>query len=351
VPRDRKSRGSLSAAMLSCLRREDYRLTVILFNMKYLLIPALAMLLYGCESRKNSRIGSPYLEVIREAGAASGDFWVRVHAIEFLTELGDTEAASRLAEGCREFEAEPQKRIGYWRMKYRLSAPSERQVWLDRILASYLDREGPDRIHAAETLAKLAYPLRKADSSLTAQDLRSGGPIAAFVKWGMALPADPASGVDFDMLLAAVEDTASLERRIAAYAITFLDPLPEGYRMRLFAAAEAENENSEALPYLLHAAVIQDSAGSDRAERLKARLRRMAEAPGKSARIELCKALAGRSDKEDEALLKQVFSLRNPVPEDKDPAAGEIGPANQDVKIAAAFALEKSGIIIEKQPK
>lgn len=325
VPRDCKSRGARH----------------INFYMKYLRIPFLALLLYGCGSRDGSPGKSPYLEAIREVGAASDDFWVRVHAIEFLIELGDTEEASRLAESCREFETEPQKRIGYWRMKYRLSAPGEKQVWLDKILAAYLDRDGPDRIHAAETLAKLSYPLSKTDSSLTAQDLRSGGSIGAYVKWGMALPADPGSGIDFDMLLRAVEDTLLPEKRVAAYAITFLEPLPEPYRTRLLVVAEAENESSDVLPYLLHAAIIQDNPGGP-PDWLKTRLRNMVEAPGKSARIAFCKALAGRwSDKEDEVLLQRVFSLESLVSESNDFAGGEIGPANQDVKIAAAFALEK----------
>ncbi len=301
------------------------------------------MLLYGCGSRDSYRNESPYLEVIREAGVVSDDFWVRVHAIEFLIELGDTEEAARLAENCREFETEPQKRIGCWRMKYRLSGPAEKHVWLDKILASYLDRDGPDRIHAAETLAKLAYPIVRADSSLAAQDLESGGALGAYVRWGMALPADSATTVDFDMLLQAVEDTSLTEKRIAAYAITFLKPLPEQYRKRLVAAADAVDEDSDALPYLLHAAFIQDNPGDDGA-RLKSRLRSMAEMPGKPARIELCKALAGRREKEDEALLQRIFNLENPVPESNDFAGGRIGPANQDVKIAAAFALEKAGL-------
>lgn len=308
--------------------------------MKHLLIPALAMLFCGCTNRESSRSESPYLEAIREAGTTSDDFWVRVHAIEFLIDLGDMEEASRLAESCRGFETEPQKRIGYWRMKYRLSGQAEQHIWLDKILASYLDRNGPDRIHAAETLAKLSYPLSKTDSSLTMQDLAGGGALGAYVKWGMALPADSASEVDFDMLLQAVEDTSSLERRTAAYAITFLKPLPEQYRRRLVAAADAEEEGSDVLPYLLHAGFIQDNPGDD-VRRLKLRLYSMAEMPGKPARIELCKALADRSDKEDEALLLRIFNLENPVSESSAIEAGESGPANQDVKIAAAFALEK----------
>lgn len=302
------------------------------------------MLLYSCGGSEGSRGESPYLGAIREAGASSDDFWVRVHAIEFLAELGDTEEASRLAESCRAFEKEPQKRIGYWRMKYRLSAPAEKQVWLDRILAAYLDRQGPDRIHAAETLAKLSYPLSGADSSLTAQDLRGGGSLGAFVKWGIALPADSASETDFDMLLKAVEDTLSPEKEIAAYAITFLGPLPEPYRTRLFAAAEGAKEGSDALPYLLHAAFRQDDTETERTKLVKSKLRSMADAPGKTPRIELCKALAGRSDKADEALLQRIFKLENPVAESNDRAGGKIGPASQDVKIAAAFALEKAGL-------
>lgn len=300
------------------------------------------MLLYGCGSRDAYRLESPYLEVIREAGAVSEDFWVRVHAIEFMIELGDTEEAARLAENCREFETEPQKRIGYWRMKYRLSGQAEKHEWLDKILASYLDRAGPDRIHAAETLAKLAYPIGRADSSLAAQDLYSGGALGAYVRWGMALPADSASEADFDMLLRAMEDTSSLEKRIAAYAVTFLKPMPERYRRRLAAVADAEDEGSDALPYLLHAAFIQENPGDDSVtRRLKLRLHSMADMPGKTARIELCRALAGRSEKEDEALLQRIFKLENPVSENSVITAGKTGPANQDVKIAAAFALEK----------
>ncbi len=308
--------------------------------MKWWSLPLLSLLLQGCFGCRGSGGEDRYIDTLKEAGAESDEFWVRVHAIEFLIGLGYTEEAGKLSAACRQFEETPQKRIGYWRMKHRISDPGEKPFWLQKIKDAYLDTAGTDRVHAAETLAKLSFSLKQLDSAVTGRDLSAGGAISAFVGWGMALPVDPADEPDFEALIGAVEDTSSLNRRVASYAIGFLKPLPEEYCARLIKATESEPENSEAYPYLVQAAFIQKPAGS-RNDAISQKLYRMADSGDKSALIALCNALAAAPEAGAEPLLRRIFNLEKPVPEADNIPEGTIGPANQDVKIAAAFALEQ----------
>jgi len=83
--------------------------------------------------------------------------WVKVHAAEHLLSLGyPQEVASTFMRELEAFENEPEYRIGIWRVLARAAiSPEERESWVSKIKSAYLNEEGPDRLHASETLAKL----------------------------------------------------------------------------------------------------------------------------------------------------------------------------------------------------
>ena len=100
--------------------------------------------------------------------------WVRVHAAEALLRNG-------LPEGVEEVflpEAEtspPKHRIGVWRVLAQgQQDPAKRERYIGRIRAAFLDLDGPDRLHAAETLGKLGDARRSTALLLaaTASDAR-----------------------------------------------------------------------------------------------------------------------------------------------------------------------------------
>lgn len=297
----------------------------------------LAFLLGACTLQSNREMENAYPAAIEAVGAESTDFWVRVHAIEFLIDLGHRDQARRLIEQCRVYEDSVPQRIGYWRMMYRVSEGTGRQSWLQKIKEAYLDSTGHDRIHAAETLAKLDFSLASQDRGITARDLNDPGALGAYVNWGMALRenAEP----DYEQILAALEDTSAVRKRVAAYALTFMKPLPAAYAQRLFHIAIKEPAGSGALPYLLHAAFIQndDSVVTPDREALNRRLYDLAGLPGKDGPISFCKAVAAKGDRGAEAVLKKIYS--EPVSPTEPGLSGVAKAAHDDIRVAAAFAL------------
>lgn len=297
------------------------------------------LLFSGSCAVKEAGEGDVYVEALNEVGANSEDFWVRIHAIEFLIDLGLTSDAGRLAAECANFEDVPQKRIGYWRVKYRLDTTSRRNEWLEYIKSAYLDRSGNDRIHAAESLAKLSYPIKSLDEEVLKTDQGEGGSLAAYLNWGLALPKTESDSINYEALIQGVEDTGKLNRKIAAYAIGFLDVLPTVYHERLFQAADSESDSSDAFPYLLHAAYVQRMP-LEKDKILFEKLQSLSSYPDKASKIELCRALARRNEKEGAPILKKIFDEESLIVETNG-VAGLGTPDSQDVRIAAAFALEK----------
>lgn len=90
-------------------------------------------------------------------------FWSAVHAAEYLTELGLAQDSVRSFISRHETcEAEPVKRIGIWRVKAQLFLAEGKQEEYDKMICSlkgiaFAEKEGPDQIHALETLFKLRY--------------------------------------------------------------------------------------------------------------------------------------------------------------------------------------------------
>ena len=122
--------------------------------------------------------------------AQSSNFWISVHAIEYLAKLGYKKEAKALAlTQLKPFEETPEKRIGFWRAQSLASKErAERNFWINKIKNAYLNTSGPDRIHAAESLAKLGVSFKNLSPKIVRKDLVSEGMIFSFSHWGYCLP-------------------------------------------------------------------------------------------------------------------------------------------------------------------
>ena len=87
--------------------------------------------------------------------------WVKVHAAEHLLSLGYADGVHSVFSQENELHgAEPMYRVGIWRVLAQTPiSEGERERWLNRIWEAFWDEDGEDRIHAAETLAKLGQRL------------------------------------------------------------------------------------------------------------------------------------------------------------------------------------------------
>lgn len=100
------------------------------------------------------------LETLR-ARLRTTEGWPKVHAAEALLAEGDSETvrAAFFQEAIIN-EDQPELRIGIWRVLARAASdPMERQYWSHRIIQAFLDEDGPDRLHAIETVGKLKLQL------------------------------------------------------------------------------------------------------------------------------------------------------------------------------------------------
>jgi hypothetical protein len=307
------------------------RISALLFTMSYALPGAAA----DATERES-------LSVLRKA-VLSPAFWVKVHAIEFLIELDYREEAMRYTDDqLAAFEQTPQNRIGFWRCRYRLSDSEKmREKWLNKIRNAYLDIGGPDRIHAAETLAKLGFSLQNLDDKLVESDLKSNTDLAAFAFWGYCLPKHRGAHADFDQLLSGLDHENSGFRKITAYSLGFIPGFPVTKWPSMAAKALKEPETSVAYPYLLGAAYILNRSNNKTglAARVKTKLLVLKDTQDKSSRIELCRALAARPDRSDLSLLLDLLHVKVPLRPLPGGSQSEADAANEDVQIAAAYGI------------
>ncbi len=207
-------------------------------NIRHLLfLCILGSIISGCTGRVaiHPEIHDKAIEKLHEA-ANSDEFWVQVHAFEFLCQLGHTEwVESNFEPWKTEHENTPKERIGVWRVGVQLAASDEeRKDFLDKIKTAYQDTAGLDRIHAAESLAKLGIPLLLVDAEQVEADLEDQSVLREFVTWGAVLPRAPGDLPDYDYFFSAFEAADMNGKEILAYALVKMrQKFPEAVSLRI----------------------------------------------------------------------------------------------------------------------
>jgi len=139
--------------------------------------------------------------------------WVKVHAAEFLLWNGvlrEEVYQVYLAENAR-YSSEPQYRIGIWRVLAQASnTESERQQWIAKIQAAYADENGPDRLHAIETLAKLKVPVLD-PTLLYSLEGKEIGPFELYQLWNISQHQQAPMPLIIKQLCAEIEKKALIE--------------------------------------------------------------------------------------------------------------------------------------------
>lgn len=292
--------------------------------------------------------GKDHLAVL-VAAMECEDFWVSVHATEYLIDLGHTELAEKNCVGhLSTYEEVPQKRIGLWRVQYQLATgAAEKSRLLNKLIGAYQAPEGPDRPHAAETLAKLRYCFKALDQQTVLHDREQGGMMGAFVTWGMAVACGSQAQDDQAPLMRLLGASAT-ERRLAAYGLSFLGKPTRQQWLKLARVALTEAD-TETKAYLLGAAYqlynTDNTADAAIYEQLRTQFFSLAYSDTKSVRMELCRALASRKDRAGNAILARLAGWQSPItslPEgEADLATANGHPWNIDIRATAAYALLK----------
>jgi len=192
---------------------------------------------------------------------------------------------------------------------------AERERYVQRIRVAFLDLDGPDRLHAAETLGKLGDAKRS--TQLLNAATQADTPIAAYAR---LILANTGAAEDAEYLAALLGSYDDDVRDTAGYALRFAPKLDERTLARVRNTALAEPEKSPARLNLL----IAWLAHADKSEQagIKTLLRPYAESQEKSERYQFGEAMALRGDADDVPVLLRLL-------DDKD----------TDVRISAANAL------------
>ncbi len=242
--------------------------------------------------------------------------WEKVHAAEFLLELGYiNEVHEFFVEEEKERGEEKFYRIGIWRVLARSTyRTEEKQPWLDSIANVFKDPFSPERIHAAESMAKLNYFPFSSDHTQVSSILEGEhNPLWVYTLWGTAYSEngniEDVKKQLTDIVNNPVENNSL--RRLAAYALRNIRDIGLGNYGYLRHIALNEPDTSSAYTNILSSALINapvDSLGTGPAKKFKQKLLGIISDPAARGRYEALLGISGSADKDNIPLLSSVIS-------------------------------------------
>lgn len=266
--------------------------------------------------------------------------WVKVHAAEYLLWRGYPQGvlqAFRKEE--KQLGKEPRYRIGIWRVLAQSAGNlNDKKIWTNKILQAFLDTNGIDRIHAAETLAKLSIsPLQEAPDITTRSMESTDKILALYTRWSVSFYSTDslkaAQKYFFNLLISEAGDLS--ERKLIAFIVRNLDGLTISDWSRLSRKALAQNNGPQAGIYLLSTSFVtapESCIKSISFQQIRRELLKYRNSPDKSDRIEMISALSKKGTENDLQILISLLDNENSLGNDADDA---------DVKASAANAILK----------
>jgi hypothetical protein len=237
-----------------------------------LLAGALAMST-GCVARPSpSDASTQRLQLLlmleREMNSNSG--WVRVHAADALLDHHHAQpVASSFAPEAD--TAAPPYRIGVWRVLARAAATAEQQqAFIERIRRTMLDPQASDRVHAAESLAKLGAASPSDSPILVEWLVTASEPVSVYPLWLLTLSGGRLGEAGTEARLSDLLDSNDSTARLrAAFALGRIRSVSPTAIARLSRRLELELEDSPVRAYVAAALLRHTAGNSSAAARLK----------------------------------------------------------------------------------
>jgi SSS family solute:Na+ symporter len=252
--------------------------------------------------------------------------FVRIHAAEALAEHGYgfmVSAAFHAEAGT----APPPIRVGVWRVLARIAEGSEERArFIDLLRKAMLDAQGPDRLQAAESLAKLGAANRSDRPAIEQWLASADDATAAFLLWLLLLSSDAAERARDETRLAGLLDSSDPTARLrAAYALGRLETIAPKSLDRMNERVAVEASDSPARVYLLAAAFLHASRASAQALALKKEMLAFLKTGKGNEQLEAATAIGMRGSADDAPALDQALQSRE--------ADGRIGAAGALLQI------------------
>ena len=269
--------------------------------------------------------------------------WIKVHAAEYLLWMGHSKEVKKAFMQENElYNTEPKYRIGIWRVLTEAeTSPDQKIQWINKIFDAFQDINGIDRLHAAETLAKLKLsPLPKYPEA-TKNALTSGNRILyGYALWATAYASDSAlSNNRQEFLNLAVSDSNEVIRKISAFVLRKLGGLTKNQWIYLSKKALSEPAESGLRNSLLNTAFVTLPEGADESglfQKIREEVFKDYKLFAVEKQIELALSLAEKGTVADLPVL-QTFLNNEDILDKYEPNSSEAA----DVRAAAAFAILK----------
>jgi len=313
-------------------------------SLTFLLIASTVLFSCGEKSKKLSDEDRELSHQVLDRVMHEEEQWVKVHAAEYKLQVGLSKGVyETFLEQLALFEDQAPYRIGIWRVLAK-SAPkeTERKQYIDKIIGVFNDREATDRIHAAETLAKLGVPVSSSAKATTDEILKGEkGSLWVYTLWASMQGQEKSANPILEALMSGIEE--DIPRLQAAYALKMEGNIPEEEWEALATMALAEPATSIAKVHLISAAYYwagPEHQKSDSYKKIEDLILALQQSDNKGDRMALALTIAQKGDWSHQSILLGFLHNDNPlVSEDDGKSNAKISPINADVMATAAFAL------------
>lgn len=243
--------------------------------------------------------------------------WIKVHAAEFLLwqDIAVDDVYSVFLKEDSLHSSKSPYRIGIWRvLSQAATLPEDKAYWRDKIVATFVNENSVDRLHAIESLAKLGYPLYPRypvimDTMLSGSET---DPMTLYAHWNNAF-SDTSSFEKTHMymlkILSAEKNTEQRIIQIASYIIRYLGKLGVDEWMVLRDVATGSHADVSTQANLLATAwltmpdVLMDSELSE----VKSNLVNLVDGDFATGIPHLLTAIGGKGDEEDWQILRRLY--------------------------------------------
>ncbi|MBD3630462.1 sodium:solute symporter [Cyclobacterium sp.] len=302
------------------------------------------LLAFGCNNKGTMLTDALRQKAVQELDSVveNQESWVKVHAAEYKIGLGYPEGVKEafLEEQLQKGSQSPY-RIGIWRVLAQ-SDPALANEYLEKITKAFQDRQGTDRVHAAETMAKLGQNLNEWAPEATREVM--AGPINSlyvYTLWSTLQGTASANGVSALMELALDRELGDLVRMQAAYALRNEGNITQWKELAAEALALPEGKMEKV--YLLSAAYIHapvSEKGGGTWKSIGDELLAYTNSPGKAERMEMAIALGKGGLPEDLAVLVELLENKYPLLEEGKRDNAIMKPEDQaDIRATAAYSI------------
>lgn len=200
--------------------------------------------------------------------------------------------------------------------------------------------DGPDRIHATETLAKLKQPVTNLFPQVTAKILTtSDRNLHAYALWASSFGSDSLMNENSEKFLdMALTDTNLMIRKISAFVLRQSNGLNPKQWERLASAALSLDKTNKTYVTLLATSLVTAPTGADgkKLSLINNLLIKDVKNYTIGQRIELSQALAEKGEKKHLKIVQSFFNNEN--------SSGLPNPSSDecaDLRAAAAYAILK----------